>query len=158
MTELVCRPLVEVDQDTQEVSLHYSGTPAEMRVRILELKDKLIASGGTADQPVKHDFCDGMYIRRLFIPKGMLIVGKIHLKDCINMVEKGDISLLTEFGARRASAGYTGVSRAGIMKVGYAHADTVFVNVFRTDKTSIEEIEAEIACEDHALIEQGEEA
>ncbi|HEY8709889.1 MAG TPA: SET domain-containing protein [Burkholderiaceae bacterium] len=34
---------------------------------------------------------------------------------------------------------------AGIQKVGIAHEDTVFINVFRTDGTDIEKIEAEIA-------------
>ena len=147
-------PLVNIDPETGDVTFRHSGTALEMRARILELKDALIAAGGSSDYPVNHEFCDGMYIRRLLIPRGELLLGKIHRKDCINFVERGDISLLTEFGARRVQAGYVGVSRAGIMKVGFAHADTVFVNIFRTDKTSIDEIEEEIACEDHSLIER----
>jgi len=42
------------------------------------------------------------------------------------------------------------VSAPGIQKVGYAHEDTVFINVFRTDETEIEKIEAEIATTEYA--------
>lgn len=148
-------PLINVDPYTGEVSFNYRGTPAQMRARILELKDTLLAAAGPANYPVEHILCDGTYTRKLFIPRGTVLVGKIHRKDCVNVVAAGDISLLTEHGMKRVQAGFTGVSRAGIMKVGYAHADTIFLNVFRTDKTDLAEIEEEIACEDHALVAEG---
>lgn len=147
-------PLVNVDPQTGAVSFNYAGTRAEMRARILALKDTLIAAAGEPDYPVEHIVCDGIYTRKLFIPKGTLLIGKIHRKDCVNVVAEGDISLLTEFGTKRVRAGFTGVSRAGIMKVGFAHEDTVFINVFRTDKTSIADIENEIACTDFAHVEE----
>jgi hypothetical protein len=147
-------PLINVCPQSGLVSFNYGGTREQMRARILEFKDALIAAAGTPDYPTEHLLCDGMYTRKLFIPRGTVMVGKIHLKDCVNVVAKGDISLLTEFGTKRVQAGATAVSRAGTMKVGYAHEDTVFLNVFRTDKTDIAEIEAEIACEDFARIEQ----
>lgn len=128
------------------VAFFHNGDRQEMRAAIWALKDELL-KGEPYEFRTEHIVNDGTYTRILHIPKGMLLVGKIHLKDCVNLVAKGDISLLTEFGAKRVQAGFHGVSRAGIMKVGYAHEDTVFVNVFRTDKTLIEEIEAEIASE-----------
>lgn len=94
---------------------------------------------------VEHTVQDGMYMRKLFIPKGALLVGKIHLKSCINIVACGDISVLTEHGMRRLSPGFTGVSHAGIQKVGKAHENTIFINIFRTDMTDIADIEREIA-------------
>lgn len=151
--------LINIDPVTGLVSFNYTGTREQMRARILDLKDTLIAAvGEEPDYPVEHILCDGTYTRKLFIPRGTVLLGKIHRKDCVNVVAKGDISLLTEFGTKRVGAGFTGISRAGIMKVGYAHEDTVFLNVFRTDKTNIQEIEAEIACTDHALVEIGEQA
>jgi len=150
----VAAPLINVCRQTGEVSFNYGGTREQMRARILALKDTLIAAAGSPDYPAEHTFCDGMYIRRLFIPKGTLLIGKIHRKDCINVVERGDVSLLTEFGTSRVQAGATAVSKAGTMKVGYAHEDTIFINVFRTDKTDLAELEAEIACTDFADIEE----
>lgn len=104
------------------------------------------------DLAVTHTLIDGVYTRTLFIAKGQLLIGKIHLKECVNIVAKGDISVLTETGAGRFTAGYVATSGAGIQKVGYAHEDTVFINVFRTDETDIEKIEAEIATEDYAAL------
>lgn len=94
---------------------------------------------------VDHLFIEGVYMRKLLIPKGSFLVGQIHLKECMNVVAKGDISVVTETGCGRFQAGYTAISAPGIQKVGFAHEDTIFLNVFRTDETSIERVEAEIA-------------
>lgn len=132
-----------------EVVLWHGGKSREVvRAEILEIKDHLMAAEGEhREMRVDHVFIDGMYQRRLHIPARTLLVGKIHRKDCINFVESGDISVLTEFGTRRLGPGFMGTSKAGICKLGYAHEDTVFVNVFRTDSTDVGQVEDEIACE-----------
>lgn len=132
-----------------DVVLFHGGRPNEqVRAEILAIKDRLLlAEGLQIAMAVEHELVDGMYVRRLLIPAKTLLVGKIHRKDCINVVESGDISVMTEFGSRRLKPGWMGTSRSGICKLGYAHEDTVFVNIFRTDRTSIDEIEDEIACE-----------
>jgi hypothetical protein len=94
---------------------------------------------------IKHTFLDGMYMREMFIPKGTLIIGKVHKLSCMNVVSMGDISLLTESGSARVKAGHSAVSSPGTQKVGYAHDDTVFINVFRTDETNLEGIEDVLA-------------
>ena len=127
-------------------------SPEAIRAGITRLKDNLLALPNHTEMPVEHTLIDGVYTRTLRIPKGTLLVGKIHLKECVNIVAKGDISVLTETGCGRFKAGHVAVSAPGIQKVGYAHQDTVFINVFRTDETDISKIEAEIACEDHALV------
>jgi len=55
------------------------------------------------DMPVKHHFANkgtphGTYARELFIPKGTVLTGKIHKFEQINIMSKGDISVLTEDG------------------------------------------------------------
>lgn len=138
-----------MDPDGEVVLWHGGRDRAAVRAEILGVKDRLIEMAGQGlDMRVEHEFVDGMYVRRLHIPAGTLLVGKIHRKDCINFVESGDISVMTEHGARRIQAGFVGTSRAGICKLGYAHADTVFVNVFRTEAETVEAVEQEIACED----------
>lgn len=122
-----------------------SRDPLEVRQWIVALAKRMLASGEKRELEVKHTFLDGMYVRELFIPKGSLIVGKIHKQSCVNLVTKGDISVMTETGSARVKAGYSVVSPAGIQKVGYAHEDTIFVNVFRTDETDEQKIEQAIA-------------
>ena len=134
--------------------VHDGSAPEVMRARIDDLKDRMLAlAGEPCDLRVEHSLLDGIYTRKMFIPKGQIVVGKIHLKPCINVVAKGDITVLTELGCVRLKEGATGISGRGIQKVGLAHEDTIFINVFRTDKTSIAEIEEEIAGEVHVPVE-----
>ena len=141
--------------DGREFSMAHTGEePLIMRGKIKALTDALLALPGEhIEMPVDHVFAKGMYMRKLFIKKGTLLIGKIHRKECINIVSRGDISVLTESGAMRVQAGFTIVSPAGIQKVGYAHEDTEFINVFLTDETDIEKLEAEIACDSYEALE-----
>lgn len=127
-------------------------SPEAIRETIVALTKQLLAAPIKAEMPVTHTLIEGVYTRSLFIPAGTLLVGKIHLKECVNIVAMGDISVLTETGSGRFKAGHSAVSQPGIQKVGYAHKDTVFINVFRTDETDISKIEAEIATEDFAAV------
>lgn len=125
-------------------------SPAAIRAQIASLTKGLLDRTDKREFPVEHTLIGGVYTRTLFIPKGSLLVGKLHLKECVNIVAKGDLSVLTETGAGRFKAGHVAVSGPGIQKVGYAHEDTVFINVFRTDETDISKIETEIASESFA--------
>lgn len=135
-------PIVLLHEDGG-ISLQHTGeSPLRMRAKIQELARALEQSDGYfTELPLDHQFANGMYIRRLFIPKGSLIIGRIHKSECVNIVEKGDISVLTETGMMRVQAGFTIVSPPGIQKVGYAHEDTIFTNIFRTDETDVDKIE-----------------
>ena len=138
--------------DCDEVALCHDGSPPEvMRQRIDDLVQRMltIPTAEKKELRVEHVIEDGMYMRKLFIPKDTVLAGKIHLKSCLNIVASGDITVLTEFGLRRCSAGFTGVSQRGMQKVGHAHADTIFINVFRTDNKDLDSIEAEIAGIEH---------
>lgn len=103
-----------------------------------------LQSGDTLDLPVMHHFSRGVYARELFIPKGTVIVGKIHKFSQINIVSKGEISVLTEDGIKRVKAGDTIVSGPGIKRAGYAHEDTLWTTIHGTNETDIERLEDEL--------------
>ena len=142
----ITKPLISLDQATGEI-VAPSCDPLHVRAWIMAVTNKLLAlpQGDHLEMEVKHTIDNGMYMRELFIPKGSFLVGKIHKVPCLNIVSKGDISVITETGSARVQAGYTVASPAGIQKMGYAHEDTVFINVFRTDETDLEKIEQLIA-------------
>lgn len=125
-------------------------SPAVIRRRIREFARMLMDLPQT-DMPVDESLVDGLYVRKLLIPKGTFLVGKVHLQTCANFVERGDISILTETGCGRVKAGHFALSRAGIQKLGYAHEETVFVNVFRTDEQDISKVEDQIASAEQAI-------
>ena len=127
-------------------SLHGGREPHEVSASIHDLLTNMLAdTANHRAMRTEHVIADGMYLRKLFIPKETLVVGKIHLMTALNIVATGDVTILTQFGTKRLKAGFTGVSKAGIQKVAWAHEDTVFINVFRTDLTDLAAIEVAIA-------------
>lgn len=137
------RALMAYDPDTGMITFNHGGAPDYVVRQFIRTMARGLNALPAAMQglPVEHIAIDGMLARTMYIPKGMLLVGKIHKLDCINIVAKGDISILTEHGSGRMVGGQQAVSPAGTQKIGFAHEDTVFINVFRTNETRLEHIE-----------------
>lgn len=95
--------------------------------------------------PLRHSFAEGMYMREIFIPKGTIVVGKIHKHSHPNFLMVGDVSVFTdEEGPMRIKAPYAMISPAGIKRVVYANEDSIWVTVHATNETDLEKIEAEV--------------
>jgi hypothetical protein len=62
---------------------------------------------------VDHHFTDGVYMRSMFIPAGVALVGHIHRHPCISIVQYGEIVVATEHGAKRIVGPATFESPAG---------------------------------------------
>lgn len=94
--------------------------------------------------PLKHTFADGLYIRQMTAPEGMLNVSKIHKTTHPYFILKGEFSVLTENGLIRIKAPHTGITKAGTKRIVYFHAETVWITVHATNETDLERIEEEI--------------
>lgn len=101
------------------------------------------AKFGDMDEcPLTHEFADGVYVRTIFIPKGMIIVGKIHRHSHPNFLLKGDVSVVTESGGiQRIKAPMAMISPAGTKRVVFTHEDTVWTTVHVTEETDLAKIE-----------------
>jgi hypothetical protein len=105
-------------------------TPADaMRNKVLEIEKKMRALPEHLEIEPVHYIAAGLYAREITIPKGTLLTGKIHLFEHINIISKGDISVLTEHGIKRIQAPATIISQPGIKRVGYAHEETVWTTI-----------------------------
>jgi quercetin dioxygenase-like cupin family protein len=91
-----------------------------------------------------HFFADGMYSRRVFRKAGTLIVGKVHLKDHFFICTKGEIIAWTEKGMKKLCAGDIIECKQGTKRVTLATMDSIGTTVHRTNKTDLDEIEAEL--------------
>jgi len=120
----------------------------ELRASILNIEGMMHLVAGE-DLPVKHYKIGNLYAREMFIPAGTVVVGKIHKGESISICSMGDISVMTELGAKRIKAPYTGEAMEGIKRVGFAHADTVWVSVHITALTDIDEIEQELTANNY---------
>ena len=97
-----------------------------------------------AELLTEHYFSDGMYCRKLFRPAGTLIVGKVHKKDHFFLCASGEIIAWSEKGMVTLRAGDIIESKAGTKRVTLAVEDSIGVTFHRTDKTDLDEIEAEL--------------
>lgn len=134
----------------------FDHAPGEARARILALEAAMraeIAKDGIVDitraMPLDHMFIPHGYARKLTIPAGALIVGKIHLEPCFNFVERGEITVLTETGVRTITAPAFFPSEAGVKRVGLAHTDTVWITVHATDRTDLEALEKALTADSY---------
>lgn len=111
-----------------------------MRRKIVSLETEM-RKEPQVEIPPQHYLAKGLYAREITIPAGTLLTGKIHLEEHLNIISKGDISVLTDDGIKRITAPATIISKPGIKRVGYAHADTVWTTIHACELTDIAEIE-----------------
>lgn len=109
--------------------------------------------GDSPLMPLKHTFGDGLYVRDLTIPKGTLVVGKTHRNKTLNILLKGEITVLTDEGVKRLKAPLYFISPAGSKKIGFAWEDTIWLNVHATKETDLEKIEAEVITKENNFID-----
>ena len=103
---------------------------------------------GQVELPLRHHFAEGQYGRELFIPKGTLLIGRIHKHTHLNIISAGDITVATELGVQRIKAPCTFVSKPGTKRVGYTHEDTIWTTVHVTvSGTDLKRIEREVIAE-----------
>ena len=105
-----------------------------------------------AELETTHEFSDGMYCRKLFRKAGTLIVGKVHKKDHLFLCALGEIIAWTESGMKVLKPGDVVASKAGTKRVTLALTDSIGITVHRTDKTDLDEIEAELIEPDMAAL------
>ena len=137
--------------------------PDKMKFRddILKVQEgikKMIADGDLIDQSdnciLKHHFTPidekygcCTYAREMFIPKGTVIIGKIHRHQHLNFISKGKVKVFTEFGEKYFEAPCTFISEVGLKRAVYAEEDTIWTTVHLTahnEESELEEIEKEV--------------
>lgn len=94
--------------------------------------------------PLKHSFADGLYIREIFMPGGMLIVSELHKTSYPYFVLTGELSVITLDGLVRIKAPYCGITKPGTKRVLYIHEDTHWITVHATDEKDVEVIRENI--------------
>jgi quercetin dioxygenase-like cupin family protein len=111
---------------------------------------------GNTDElcPVTHHHAPGLYAREIFIPAGVLIVGKIHKHSHVNTISKGRVIVATEFGTQELVAPVTFVSVPGTKRAVVAQEDTIWTTYHPTEETDLAKIEEEVIAPDFLAYEQ----
>jgi len=96
--------------------------------KIIEMQPNAF-HGDSDNCPLKHSFCDGFYVREIFIPKGTVVVGKIHKHAHPNFLMSGVVSVVTEEGNEIIEAPKAMISKAGTKRAVLALEDCVWITV-----------------------------
>lgn len=133
---------------------------AQFRENILKVEDgmKQMISSGVIESTLenctlKHYFTPigkygcCTYAREMTIPKGTLIIGKIHRHEHLNIISKGKVAVITEFGKKYLEAPCTFISEIGLKRAVVAEEDTIWTTIHLTSKNTeadLAEIEDEV--------------
>jgi hypothetical protein len=102
--------------------------------------------------PLKHSFSDGIYVREIFIPAGVVLAGKIHKHDHPNFLMSGEVKVFTESGGLEILKGpMSMISKAGTKRVVETITDTVWVTVHLnpTNTQDLSELEKEVIADSY---------
>jgi quercetin dioxygenase-like cupin family protein len=147
LIDLVLTPSAELSFDCDDSKHQYEIFEQLAKVPNRQEIEQLQAEVAKMEQPVfdtEHYFSGGMYCRKLPRKAGTLIIGKVHKKEHFFMCAKGEIIAWTEKGMRKLSAGDIIECKTGTKRVTLALTDAIGITVHVTDKTNIDEIEADL--------------
>ena len=117
--------------------------PSSMNVE--QYVDKLTAAAVRVPQqysPVLHRFAPGLYIREVSAPAGTYAIGHRQKERHLNIMLKGRVTILNDNGTTTdLVAPMMFVGEPG-RKCGYIHEDMVWQNIYATEETDVEKLEA----------------
>lgn len=122
--------------------------PTNSDIMRLEEALKSLPGADVSGGNTEHYFSDGLYARKLLLPAGSAIVGKIHINGQINFLMKGTIRVTTDDGVVEMTAPQIVVTGPGTKRAGYALTDVEWVTVSATEETDLAVIEETIIAKD----------
>jgi len=135
-----------------EVSITKEIDIPKLRSQIAQLEEKMLTLP-QVDIKITHHFSKDIYAREMFLPKGTLLIGKIHKFKNLNIMSQGDVAILSIDGVVRVKAPYTLVASPGAKRVFYAHEDTIWTCIHGTEDTDLEKIEDMFIAKDYNEVE-----
>jgi hypothetical protein len=106
--------------------------------------EAIMATHEQIELPVRHIFSAGVYARELFIPKGVMLTGKIHRFECLNVMAYGKMRVFSDNGEEEPFIleGYNIMtSPPGLKRIGEALEDTLWTTFHSTDETDLDKLE-----------------
>lgn len=111
------------------------------KLRKLEALIPAIMPEIPAEELTSHYFCEGLYGRRMDLPKGAVLVGKVHKEENFFVLMKGRMVIYTEQGDRvEIKAPFIAVSKPGTKRAGYALTNCTVMN-FHANPKNEEDLE-----------------
>lgn len=116
-------------------------SPEEHRSKVFEFERAMLAAPQVELQ-VEHHFGHNVVAREMRAPAGVIISGRIHLFENLNMLMQGEMILATEAGPVHLKAPCTIVSPPGTKRIAQTITPCVWTTVIGTSERDPEKIEA----------------
>ena len=114
----------------------------ELVASLLDDVQQFMLTQEQAECPVVHYFAPGICVREVTMKAGTMAIGQYQKFEHLNVFLKGKVRMLQDDGTfEDVSAPLIYVGKPG-KKVGYIIEDMVWQNIYATDLTDIDEIEA----------------
>ena len=130
-------------------------TAYERRVLICRLERAMFEAAAKgefipADFPLLHEYDQGHYIRTIFLPKGTIVIGRIHKLSHFNYISKGHVAVLTEAEGFQELRGYwEGWNPPGTKRAIYCFEDTWWTTIHKTDETDPDRIKLNVIADSY---------
>ncbi len=95
-----------------------------------------------------HYFADGMYCRHVVQPEDSCVLGKEHAKPHFFVLLEGSMTVVGSGYRMKITAPRVLSCVPGDKRALYAHTRSVYMTIHKTDKTDLDEIEAELIRDD----------
>lgn len=158
---MITQQVDHIENDLQEAGSLARKAIMDFETLLREQDGSLIGDNELC--PLTHTFADGIYVRQIEIPQGMMIVGKIHKHEHPNFLLEGEVLVVTEEGQEYLEAPCSMISKGGTKRALYAITKLVWTTIHHnpTNTQDIKELEDIIiapsytAYEKHVKLEGG---
>lgn len=104
---------------------------------------QLLRQMPAVEMPLVHRFTPGLYVREIFMPKGSLVISKVHKTEHPYVISKGHAAVWTAGeGVAQLKAPHCGITKPGTCRVLFIHEDCIWTTFHPTTETSVEVLEA----------------
>ena len=123
----------------------HGATPAQMEHLQAELS-KL----PQYEPQTKHYFHGGMLCREVWRAAGVLVVGKVHLKEHFYLIAEGTVRITTDTGVQELTGPCLMLSKPGTKRAVLSITPALCMTFHRTDALTIEDAETDLVESDPA--------
>lgn len=108
------------------------------KIKIYEQAVSKIAP--TAEIPSRHYSVNGLFVREIKVPKGVIVTGVEYKKDAILIIAKGSGTIFTMNGPVEVKAPFVVANHPGSKQMGYTAEEVVLLAVYPTNETDVNKV------------------
>jgi mannose-6-phosphate isomerase-like protein (cupin superfamily) len=96
------------------------------------------------EMPLTHRFTPGLYVREIFMPKGTVVISRVHKTEHPYAVLQGRASVWVDGGIVECRAGDIGVTKPGTRRVLLILEDCRWATFHPTGETDLKKLEEQL--------------